>query len=95
MLIGSNKGKNLNENMERNFGMTSQEGFRKALRLMRLAEEPLGGAHRDHRITAQQIKAALLENIRDLKKKSMTALLQKRYDKYSSIGVFTMVKTSV
>jgi acetyl-CoA carboxylase carboxyl transferase subunit alpha len=213
MLIGNNKGKNLNENMERNFGMTSPEGFRKALRLMRLAEqfalplitlidipaaypckeaeergqaeaiarnllemahlktpvisvvigeggsggalalgvsdvtlilthaffsvappeacasilfrdaskaedaanalklraidllehgiidaiieEPLGGAHRDHRLTAQQIKAALLENIRDLKKKSMTALLQKRYDKYSSIGVFTMVKTSV
>lgn len=38
MLIGHNKGKNTNENIERNFGMAKPEGYRKALRLMRLAE---------------------------------------------------------
>ncbi len=38
MLIGHNKGKNTKENIERNFGMAKPEGYRKALRLMRLAE---------------------------------------------------------
>lgn len=38
MLIGHNKGKSTTENIERNFGMAKPEGYRKALRLMRLAE---------------------------------------------------------
>jgi acetyl-CoA carboxylase carboxyl transferase subunit alpha len=38
MLIGHNKGKNTVENVDRNFGMAKPEGYRKALRLMRLAE---------------------------------------------------------
>lgn len=39
MLIGHQKGKNVDENMERNFGMGRPEGYRKALRLMKLAEK--------------------------------------------------------
>lgn len=39
MLIGHNKGKNVEENVARNFGMPRPEGYRKALRLMRLAEK--------------------------------------------------------
>ncbi|MBN2790165.1 MAG: acetyl-CoA carboxylase carboxyltransferase subunit alpha [Candidatus Delongbacteria bacterium] len=39
MLIGHNKGKNVSENVERNFGMAKPEGYRKALRLMKLAEK--------------------------------------------------------
>jgi len=38
MLIGHNKGKTTNENIERNFGMAKPDGYRKALRLMKLAE---------------------------------------------------------
>jgi acetyl-CoA carboxylase carboxyl transferase subunit alpha len=38
MLIGHNKGKNTTENIDRNFGMAKPEGYRKALRLMKLAE---------------------------------------------------------
>ncbi len=38
MLIGHNKGKNTEDNIERNFGMSRPEGYRKALRLMKLAE---------------------------------------------------------
>jgi acetyl-CoA carboxylase carboxyl transferase subunit alpha len=38
MLIGHNKGKNIEESIERNFGMARPEGYRKALRLMKLAE---------------------------------------------------------
>ncbi len=39
MFIGSQKGKTLKERMQRNFGMPNPEGYRKALRLMKLAEK--------------------------------------------------------
>jgi acetyl-CoA carboxylase carboxyl transferase subunit alpha len=39
MLIGHSKGKTLEENIKRNFGQAKPEGYRKALRLMRLAEK--------------------------------------------------------
>ncbi len=38
-LIGQQKGRNTKENLERNFGMPHPEGYRKALRVMRLAEK--------------------------------------------------------
>jgi acetyl-CoA carboxylase carboxyl transferase subunit alpha len=38
MLIGHQKGRNTKENMVRNFGMPRPEGYRKARRLMELAE---------------------------------------------------------
>ncbi|UWG97011.1 acetyl-CoA carboxylase carboxyltransferase subunit alpha [Dehalobacter sp. DCM] len=38
-VIGQQKGRNTKENVKRNFGMTSPEGFRKALRLMKQAEK--------------------------------------------------------
>jgi acetyl-CoA carboxylase carboxyl transferase subunit alpha len=39
MIIGHMKGKTLKERMQRNFGMPNPEGYRKALRLMKLAEK--------------------------------------------------------
>lgn len=38
MIIGHNKGKTIEENVERNFGCALPDGYRKAIRLMRLAE---------------------------------------------------------
>lgn len=38
-VIGQQKGRNTKENLKRNFGMPSPEGYRKALRLMREAEQ--------------------------------------------------------
>lgn len=38
-VIGEQKGKNVKENMQRNFGMPEPEGYRKALRLMKQAEK--------------------------------------------------------
>ncbi|HEX9165693.1 MAG TPA: acetyl-CoA carboxylase carboxyltransferase subunit alpha [Gemmatimonadales bacterium] len=38
MVIGHQKGRDTRENIRRNFGMAHPEGYRKALRLMRLAE---------------------------------------------------------
>ncbi len=39
VFIGQQKGKNTKENLFRNFGMMRPEGYRKALRLMKLAEK--------------------------------------------------------
>ena len=39
LLIGHQKGRNTNEKIQRNFGMANPEGYRKALRVMRLAEK--------------------------------------------------------
>ena len=39
MIIGHQKGRDMKENILRNFGMPHPEGYRKALRLMRLAEK--------------------------------------------------------
>jgi acetyl-CoA carboxylase carboxyl transferase subunit alpha len=38
-VIGHQKGRNTRENIERNFGMPNPEGYRKALRVMKLAEK--------------------------------------------------------
>jgi acetyl-CoA carboxylase carboxyl transferase subunit alpha len=39
MVIGHQKGRDMKENLRRNFGMPPPEGYRKALRLMQLAEK--------------------------------------------------------
>src|SRR5690606_33766069 len=39
MLIGHQKGRDMKENLRRNFGMPHPEGYRKALRLMQLADK--------------------------------------------------------
>ncbi|TVP49107.1 MAG: acetyl-CoA carboxylase carboxyltransferase subunit alpha [Gemmatimonadales bacterium] len=39
MVIGHQKGRDMKENIHRNFGMPHPEGYRKALRLMRMAEK--------------------------------------------------------
>jgi acetyl-CoA carboxylase carboxyl transferase subunit alpha len=39
MIVGQQKGRNMKENLSRNFGMPHPEGYRKALRLMQQAEK--------------------------------------------------------
>ncbi len=39
VFVGHQKGRSVDENMERNFGMAHPEGYRKALRLFKLAEK--------------------------------------------------------
>src|SRR5688572_7607283 len=39
LVLGHRKGRSLSESLERNFGMPHPEGYRKALRLMQLAEQ--------------------------------------------------------
>ena len=50
--------------------------------------EPPGGAHRDHREAAANLKNFLIHTIRQLKEIPTDLLLSQRYDKYRKIGVF-------
>jgi acetyl-CoA carboxylase carboxyl transferase subunit alpha len=49
--------------------------------------EPLGGAHRDHRAAAAEVKHAILTNLSELRQQSIDHLLEARYQRYRRIGV--------
>jgi acetyl-CoA carboxylase carboxyl transferase subunit alpha len=53
-----------------------------------LIPEPLGGAHRDHRATANTLKAALLKHLTELRSLSTDELLERRYHKFRSLGEY-------
>ena len=48
--------------------------------------EPLGGAHRDPKQTANQVKQALLEQLALLQEQETKALLERRYHRYMNYG---------
>jgi acetyl-CoA carboxylase carboxyl transferase subunit alpha len=50
--------------------------------------EPLGGAHRNHDQTAQEIKRVLLKHLKVLTSISSTRLVRHRFEKYSAMGKF-------
>ncbi len=53
-----------------------------------LIPEPLGGAHRDHRAAADNLKAALLKQLAGLQALPVDELVEKRYQKFRNIGKF-------
>lgn len=75
VVIGQQKGRNTKENIERNFGCPHPEGYRKALRLMRMAEKfrlPIvcfidtPGAYPGIGAEERHIAEAIAVNIRDM-----------------------------
>jgi acetyl-CoA carboxylase alpha subunit len=48
--------------------------------------EPLGGAHQDHELAAKNLRSALLEQLDQLTKKPIDALLDERYEKFRKMG---------
>ena len=55
----------------------------------RIIPEPLGGAHKDHKKAAENLKSALLEELAALVKIKPDKLVQSRIDKFGSMGPFT------
>jgi acetyl-CoA carboxylase carboxyl transferase subunit alpha len=53
-----------------------------------IIKEPLGGAHRDFKFTAENVKAELLKYLTRLRAKSVGELLKDRYDKFRVMGEF-------
>ncbi|MGA6993181.1 MAG: acetyl-CoA carboxylase carboxyltransferase subunit alpha [Candidatus Deferrimicrobiaceae bacterium] len=52
----------------------------------RILPEPVGGAHRDHKASADTVRAALLESLESVRSISVRKLLDRRYAKYREIG---------
>lgn len=50
--------------------------------------EPLGGAHRDHRATAANLKTQWLRYLRELTSQPFASLLAKRQDKFRKMGAY-------
>jgi acetyl-CoA carboxylase carboxyl transferase subunit alpha len=57
--------------------------------------EPLGGAHRNYQQAASNLKEALLKNLADLKPLAVDELLERRYQKFRTIGKYTRLEAPV
>lgn len=51
--------------------------------------EPAGGAHSDHRATAEEVKTVILKYIKKLSSWSPSKLVSRRFDKFAAMGKFT------
>lgn len=52
-------------------------------------KEPLGGAHRDHHSMAATLRGYFKKTLKSLSESPIDELLDKRYEKFRKIGVFT------
>ena len=75
MIVGQQKGRNMKENLRRNFGMAHPEGYRKALRLMKQAEKigrsvisfiDTPGAYPGHGAEERGLGQAMAFNLREM-----------------------------
>jgi acetyl-CoA carboxylase carboxyl transferase subunit alpha len=55
----------------------------------RIIPEPLGGAHKNHKQAADNLKSALIEELDELVKIKNDKLVQSRIDKFGSMGPYT------
>jgi acetyl-CoA carboxylase carboxyl transferase subunit alpha len=54
-----------------------------------IVPEPPGGAHRDHRQAASNLKTYILRALRELRELPIDVLLERRYQKFRAMGCFT------
>ncbi len=54
----------------------------------KVVNEPVGGAHRDHRAMAQNLKRALQDALRQVSELSPSELLERRFERLMSYGKF-------
>lgn len=50
--------------------------------------EPLGGVHKDHALSINNVKKVIAKHLGELEKLSTDELLEKRYEKFRKMGVF-------
>lgn len=54
-----------------------------------IVKEPLGGAHRDYKCVANDLKNVILSSLLELSKLDVDTLLENRYNKFRKMGSFT------
>ena len=67
--------------------MTSRDLLRFGI-IDEVIPEPLGGAHRDHREAASNLKSFLIRALREISDLATDELLQRRYEKFRKIGAY-------
>src|SRR6266566_4581878 len=60
-----------------------------------LIPEPLGGAHHNFLLAADNLKATLLRNLAELQIQPLDVLLESRYQKFRNIGKFGIAPESL
>ena len=60
-----------------------------------IVKEPLGGAHRDPKVTGETLKDAILGYLAQLKKLPIDQLLTERYAKYRRMGPYEVLRESL
>ncbi|HEX9078733.1 MAG TPA: acetyl-CoA carboxylase carboxyltransferase subunit alpha [Desulfuromonadaceae bacterium] len=53
-----------------------------------VVKEPIGGAHRDHKATAQNLKEAIIRHLRELREIPAERLVAERYQKFRKMSRF-------
>ena len=74
-----------------NLQITAQDLKRREI-IDEIVPEPSGGAHTNRRESAEILRSALARNVTALQHTPVSELLEKRYQKYRKIGVFTLEK---
>jgi acetyl-CoA carboxylase carboxyl transferase subunit alpha len=67
--------------------LTAQDLFQMKV-IDEVVEEPLGGAHRDPRRTAELLKDAILRNLAEIRNTPPAELTRLRYEKFRNLGLF-------
>lgn len=60
-----------------------------------LVPEPLGGAHHNYETAADNVKAAILKNLEQLKQFPLDELVEQRYHKFRNIGKFGRAEADI
>jgi acetyl-CoA carboxylase carboxyl transferase subunit alpha len=68
--------------------LTSRENLRNGL-IDAIIPEPIGGAHRDNDSAATQLEKWIIDTLRDLGRFNPETLVQRRYEKFADMGVFS------
>ncbi|MCH2147087.1 MAG: acetyl-CoA carboxylase carboxyltransferase subunit alpha [Phycisphaerales bacterium] len=77
-----------NQKAASSLALTSKDNLKNKL-IDTIVPEPLGGAHRDPNATALNLEKWIVDTLTDLSRFNPQTLVQRRYEKFASMGVFS------
>lgn len=77
-----------NESAAESLALTSKENLRNGL-IDAIIPEPVGGAHRNNEAAATNLEKWIVDTLRDLERFNPQTLVQRRYEKFAGMGVYS------
>jgi acetyl-CoA carboxylase carboxyl transferase subunit alpha len=71
-----------------NLALTSRDNLKNGL-IDAIIDEPLGGAQRDEKTTATNVERWIVDTLQDLSRFNPKTLVQRRYEKFANMGVWS------